>query len=55
MNAANIENWQLYKTLSKTTTQMFQPRNMLKCQIVLKKNLNLININLKIGFFFEIA
>ena len=31
-----------YKIMSKTTTQMFQPRNMLKCQIVLKKITNFI-------------
>ena len=41
MNTANIE-LDDYKTMSKTTTQIFQPRKMLKCQLILKKNTNLI-------------
>ena len=41
MNAANI-GFDVYKTTSKNTTQMFQSRNMLKCRIVLKKNTNII-------------
>ena len=39
MNAANTE-IDDYRTMSKTTTQIFQPRNMLKCQMKLKKNTN---------------
>ena len=37
INAASIEISDDYKTVSKTTTQIFEPRNMLKCKIILKK------------------
>ena len=36
-----------YKIMSKTTTQICQPRNMLKCQIIFKKNTNLIVYSLE--------
>ena len=36
-----------YKIISKTTTQICQPRNMLKCQIIFKKNTNLIVYSLE--------
>ena len=42
MNAANIE-FDDYETTRKTSTRSFQQRNMLKCQIVFKKNMNLID------------
>ena len=41
MKAADIETDD-YKTMSKTTTQTFQPRNTLECQVILKKIRNLI-------------
>ena len=43
INAANIE-IDKYKTISKTTstTQIFEPQDMLKCQILLEKKPNLI-------------
>ena len=40
MSAANVE-LDDCKTLSKTAKQIFQPRNMLKCQTILMKNTNL--------------
>ena len=40
MNAANI-GIDEYTTINKTTTQIFQPRNMLKFRIILKINTNL--------------
>ena len=40
MHATNIET-DNYKAMSKTTTQIFQPLNMLNCQIILTKNRNL--------------
>ena len=40
MHATNIETDD-YKAMSKTTTQIFQPLNMLNCQIILTKNRNL--------------
>ena len=42
MNAASIEISDDYKTMRETTTQTFQPQNMLQCQIILKKNTILI-------------
>ena len=36
MNDADVETDD-NKTISKTTTQFFQPRNMLKCQLIPKK------------------
>ena len=47
-----------YKTTSKTITHIFQPRNLLKCQIILKKNTNLIIYcpeKKPVGFLFEIT
>ena len=41
INGANIEIFG-DKTISKTTTQIFQPRNMLNCQIIVKNNPDLI-------------
>ena len=40
MNAENTETDDC-KTMAKTTTQIFQPRNMLKRQIYLNKNTSL--------------
>ena len=40
VNAANIE-IDYHQTMSKITTQSFQPRNVLKCQIILMKNTTL--------------
>ena len=46
MHATNIETDD-YKAMSKTTTQIFQPLNMLNCQIILTKNRNLTICSLK--------
>ena len=55
--AVNIENDD-YKTMTKTTTHIFQPRYDPKCQIILEKNTNDIMFCLKkkpMDFFFEMA
>ena len=44
-----------YKAMNKTTTHIFQLRNILKCQIILKKNTNLISIEKKSMTFFQMG
>ena len=55
-NATNIEIYN-YKTVIKPTTQSFHPRNVLKCRIIYKKNVNLILYCLEknpMGFFSKL-